>query len=122
MVPVFRSPLRRILVPGLLLGLGLVLAACSGEEEEQRDSSQDVVTYTCAEGQAFQVFVFAANPIVRVTLDGTSYELRQVPSDLGVTFSNGEVQLTILLDRASLTGTPRGDLLDCAEGGDGLFS
>ncbi len=93
----------------------LVLLAACGPDEPRRDPSKDTVTYRCESGQEFEVFFRAADPTVRVTVQGAEYDLRQVPSDLGIVFTDGVRELTILLDRANLTGTSQGLLSNCID-------
>ncbi len=99
-----------------LAGLSLLvgLAAC-GPGEAPRDPTKDTVTYRCESGEVFDVFFRAADPTVRVTLQGAEFDLPQVPSDLGIAYSDGSRQLTILLDHANLTGTSLGALSNCID-------
>jgi len=102
---------RTALLP-FLLAAGLT--AC-GPEAPPRDPSKDIVTYRCGDDTEFVAYFFAASPRAKVELDGVAYDLEQVPDDLGIAFSDGTVQLAIFRDQAELTGTPRGDLLECVD-------
>ncbi len=98
----------------LLLGAS-VLVAC-GLKEPRRDPTGDLVTYRCPPDDVeFKVYFFAGNPNIRVEIDEQTSELEQVDSDLGIIFSNPEMELIILRDYASLTGSPRGDLMECED-------
>ncbi len=103
----------------LLVGL-LALAAC-GPSEPKRDPTGDVVTYSCPSGPDFKVYFFAGNPTIKLEIGGSTSELTQVDSDLGILFANGVMELLILRDYANLTGSPQGDLLECEDSDQTLF-
>ncbi len=103
----------------MALGLG-ALAAC-GPSEPPRDPTGDVVTYRCADDSEFKVYFFAGSPTIQLEIGEQTSEMAQEDSDLGIVFSNSEMELTILRDYANLFGSPKGDLVECEDIDQELF-
>lgn len=103
------------------LGLALALLAACGPSEPPRDPTGDVVTYRCADDSEFKVYFFAGSSNIQLEIGEQTSEMAQEDSDLGIVYSDGIMELSILRDYATLFGSPRGDLLECEDIDQELF-
>ena len=104
-------PLRRGL---LALSLTALAAAC-GPDAPPRDPSGDVVNYRCEDGTEFSTTFKASSPVIELAIGGATFTLTQVPSDLGIAYSDGRMTLSILREHATLVGGPAGELDLCKD-------
>ncbi|MEQ8654008.1 MAG: hypothetical protein RIC87_16205 [Kiloniellales bacterium] len=104
----------------LLSACLFVLAAC-GPSEPARDPTGDVVTYRCADDSEFKVYFFAGSPTIQLEIGEQTNELQQEDSDLGIVYTDGFMELSILRDYANLMGSPKGDLVECEDVDQELF-
>lgn len=107
-------------VSALLSACLFVLAAC-GPSEPARDPTGDVVTYRCADDSEFKVYFFAGSPTIQLEIGEQTNELQQEDSDLGIVYTDGFMELSILRDYAILMGSPKGDLVECEDVDQELF-
>lgn len=98
----------------ILLSAALSLSACGpGELLDPDPPGVDTLRYVCAEGRSFDVVYRVAVPTVTVRVGGETRELSQVESNLGLAYANAGTRLTVLRDRATLTGFGGSDFTDC---------